>query len=170
MKSSIFLLHIKVTSVSAFNFCLMLWHSHQSLTLKHWCFNDRFWSFWWCTLKLSALPLSKDVSSTVFSHLTLRKKFLFLKSLINSWCFRKSPSGCLKQNYEQFLNSVIFASIRSQGLSSDLPLAYFPPIGVKYRVSTLPALCSNAMVLLESDGDVNAHTSSFLITYKSAIS
>ena len=124
-------------------------------------FNDRFWSFWWCTLKLSVLPLSKDVSSTVFSHLTLRKKFLFLKSLINSWYFRKSPSSCLKQNYEQFLNSVIFSSIRSQGLSSDLPLV--PPIGVKYRVSTLPALCSNAMLLLERDGDVNAHTSCFLI-------
>ena len=124
-------------------------------------FNDRFWSFWWCTLKLSALPLSKDVSSTVFSHLTLRKKFLFLKSLINSWYFRKSPSSCLKQNYEQFLNSVIFSSIRSQGLSSDLPLV--PPIGVKYRVSTLPAPCTNAMLLLECDGDINAHSSSFLI-------
>ena len=142
--------------MSAFNFCLMLWHSHQSLTLKYWFFNDRFWSF-------SALPLSKDVSSTVFSHLTLRKKFLFLKSLINSWCFRKSASSCLKQNYEQFLNSIIFTSIRSQGLSSDLPLAYFPPMAVKYRVSTLPALYSNAMLLLESDGDVNAPTSSFLI-------
>ena len=142
--------------MSAFNFCLMLWHSHQSLTLKYWFFNDRFWSF-------SALPLSKDVSSTVFSHLTLRKKFLFLKSLINSWCFRKSPSSCLKQNYEQFLNSIIFTSIRSQGLSSDLPLAYFPPMSVKYRVSTLPALCSNAMLLLERGGDVNAHTSCFLI-------
>ena len=154
MKSSIFYYTLK--SVSAFNFCLMLWHSHQSLTLKYWFFNDRFWSF-------SALPLSKDVSSTVFSHLTLRKKFLFLKSLINSWCFRKSASSCLKQNYEQFLNSIIFTSIRSQGLSSDLPLAYFPPIGVRYRVSTLPALRSNAMLLLECDGDVNAHTSSFLI-------
>ena len=119
--------------------------------------------FGWCTLKRSALPLSKDVSSTVFSHLTLRKKFLFLKSLINSWCFRKSPSSCLKQNYEQFLNSVIFTSIRSQGPSSDLSLAYFSPIGVKYRVSTLPALCANAMLLLECDGDVNAHSSSFPI-------
>ena len=104
---SLLFFYYTLKPVSAFNFCLMLWHSHQSLTLKYWFFNDRFWSF-------SALPLSKDVSSTVFSHLTLRKKFLFLKSLINSWCFRKSPSSCLKPKCEQFLNSAIFTWIRSQ--------------------------------------------------------
>ena len=74
--------------------------------------------------------------------------------------------SCLKQNYEHFLNSVIFTSIRSQGLSSDLPLAYFPPIGVKYRVSTLPALCANAILLLECDDDVNAHTFSFFLVFQ----
>ena len=114
---SLLFFYYTLKPVSAFNFCLMLWHSHQSLTLKYWFFNDRFWSFWWCTLKLSVLPLSKDVSSTVFSHLTLRKKFLFLKSLINSWYFRKSLSLLVSEFSNTHLNSfpgsLIWSSRRS---------------------------------------------------------